>query len=67
MPEHVPTLFDRFHLFDFAIKVVGVGSVGTFCALGLFMAADEDPIFLQVRGEGWFRFSGWRSLQDSER
>ena len=49
MPEHVRTLFDRFHLFDFAIKVVGVGSVGTFCALGLFMAADDDPIFLQVK------------------
>ena len=49
MPEHVRTLFDRFHLFDLAIKAVGVGSVGTFCALGLFMAADDDPIFLQVK------------------
>ena len=49
LPEHIRTLFDRFHLFDFAIKVVGVGSVGTFCALGLFMAADDDPIFLQVK------------------
>ena len=49
LPEHVRTLFDRLHLFDFAIKVVGVGSVGTFCALGLFMAADDDPIFLQVK------------------
>ena len=49
LPEHVRTLFDRFHLFDFAIKVVGVGSVGTYCALGLFMAADDDPIFLQVK------------------
>ncbi len=49
LPEHVRTLFDRFRLFDFAIKVVGVGSVGTYCALGLFMAADNDPIFLQVK------------------
>ena len=49
LPEHVRILFDRFHLFDFAIKVVGVGSVGTFCALGLFMAADDDPILLQVK------------------
>ena len=38
-----------FQLFDLAIKVVGVGSVGTYCALGLFMAADDDPIFLQVK------------------
>src|SRR5271165_616992 len=49
LPEHVRTLFDRFHLFDLAIKAVGVGSVGTFCALGLFMAAGDDPIFLQVK------------------
>jgi uncharacterized protein (DUF2252 family) len=49
MPEHIRALFDRFHLFDLAIKVVGVGSVGTFCAVGLFMAADNDPIFLQVK------------------
>jgi uncharacterized protein (DUF2252 family) len=49
LPEHVRVLFDRFHLFDLAIKVVGVGSVGTFCAVGLFMAADDDPIFLQVK------------------
>jgi uncharacterized protein (DUF2252 family) len=49
LPEHVRTLFDRFHFFDLAIKVVGVGSVGTYCALGLFMAADDDPIFLQIK------------------
>ena len=49
LPEHIQVLFDRFRLFDLAIKVVGVGSVGTYCALGLFMAADDDPIFLQVK------------------
>jgi uncharacterized protein (DUF2252 family) len=49
LPEHVRTLFDRFHFADMAIKVVGVGSVGTTCAVGLFMAADNDPLFLQVK------------------
>jgi uncharacterized protein (DUF2252 family) len=49
LPEHVRVLFDRFHLCDLAIKAVGVGSVGTWCAVGLFMAADDDPIFLQVK------------------
>jgi uncharacterized protein (DUF2252 family) len=49
LPEHIRALFDRFQLFDFAIKVVGVGSVGAYCALGLFMAANDDPIFLQVK------------------
>jgi uncharacterized protein (DUF2252 family) len=49
LAEHVRVLFDRFHFFDLAIKVVGVGSVGTLCAVGLFMAADDDPLFLQVK------------------
>src|SRR5271166_3219173 len=49
LPEHVRMVFDRFHFFDVAIKVVGVGSVGTMCAVGLFMAADDDPLFLQVK------------------
>jgi uncharacterized protein (DUF2252 family) len=49
LPEHVRKLFDGFHLFDLAIKVVGVGSVGTFCAIALFMASDDDPIFLQIK------------------
>ena len=49
LAEHVRVLFDRFHLCDLAIKAVGVGSVGTFCAVGLFLAADDDPIFLQIK------------------
>ena len=49
LPEHVRILFGRFYLFDLAIKAVGVGSVGTWCGVGLFMAADDDPIFLQVK------------------
>ena len=34
---------------DFAIKVVGVGSVGTFCGILLLMASDHDPLFLQFK------------------
>ena len=49
LPEHTRTLFDRFHFFDLAFKVVGVGSVGTRCGICLFMAADDDPLFLQVK------------------
>ena len=49
LAEHTRTLFDRFHFFDLAFKVVGVGSVGTSCGVGLFMAADDDPLFLQVK------------------
>src|SRR5262245_49890628 len=42
-------LLDRFELEDIAIKVVGVGSVGTFCAVMLMMASERDPLFLQVK------------------
>jgi uncharacterized protein (DUF2252 family) len=49
LAEHVRTLFDRYHFCDLAMKVVGVGSVGTQCAIALFMASDEDPIFLQIK------------------
>jgi uncharacterized protein (DUF2252 family) len=49
LPEHMRTLFDRFHFFDLAFKVVGVGSVGTQCAVALFMAAENDPLFLQIK------------------
>jgi uncharacterized protein (DUF2252 family) len=52
LADHVRVLFDRFHFFDLAIKVVGVGSVGTMCLIGLFMAADDDPLFLQVKEAG---------------
>jgi uncharacterized protein (DUF2252 family) len=49
LPEHVRCLFDRYRFVDLAMKVVGVGSVGTQCAVGLFMASDDDPLFLQVK------------------
>ncbi|MBN3752216.1 DUF2252 domain-containing protein [Paraburkholderia sp. Tr-20389] len=49
LAEHVRVLFDRFEFVDLALKVVGVGSVGTMCAVGLFMASDNDPLFLQVK------------------
>ena len=42
-------LLDRYELRDAAIKVVGVGSVGTACWVLLFTTADGDPLFLQVK------------------
>jgi uncharacterized protein (DUF2252 family) len=42
-------LLDRFTLLDIAIKVVGVGSVGTWCAVALLMAREDDPLFLQIK------------------
>jgi uncharacterized protein (DUF2252 family) len=42
-------LLDRFAVKDLAFKVVGVGSVGTFCCVGLFLTADKEPLFLQIK------------------
>jgi len=42
-------LLDRYRLTDFALKVGGVGSVGTFCAVALLMGEDDDPLFLQIK------------------
>jgi uncharacterized protein (DUF2252 family) len=49
LAEHLQTLFDRYQFCDLAIKVVGIGSVGTACGVALLMASDDDPIFLQVK------------------
>ncbi|HYW70554.1 MAG TPA: DUF2252 domain-containing protein, partial [Pyrinomonadaceae bacterium] len=49
LADHRRVLLDRFSLQDLAIKVVGVGSVGIECYIALFMAADNDPLFLQVK------------------
>jgi uncharacterized protein (DUF2252 family) len=49
LPEHLHTLFDRFTFCDLAVKVVGVGRVGTYCGIALFLAAAADPIFLQIK------------------
>jgi len=43
------TLLDRYRLVDAAIKVVGIGSVGTACWVTLFMTRSGDPLFLQVK------------------
>lgn len=48
LPER-RALLSSYVLADIAFKVVGIGSVGTFCAIGLFMTADGEPLFLQVK------------------
>jgi uncharacterized protein (DUF2252 family) len=42
-------LLNRFTVKDLAFKAVGVGSVGTFCCVALFMTDDNEPLFLQVK------------------
>jgi len=42
-------LLDRYSLVDIALKVVGVGSVGTRCFIALFESGDGEPLFLQLK------------------
>ncbi|MDP9334329.1 MAG: DUF2252 domain-containing protein [Actinomycetota bacterium] len=42
-------LLERFRPVDVAIKVVGVGSVGTRCLVMLLQGRDGDPLFLQIK------------------
>ena len=49
LPEERAALLARYRLTDLAFKVVGIGSVGTFCAIGLFTTADDDVLLLQVK------------------
>jgi len=43
------SLLDRYEIKDAAIKVVGIGSVGTVCWVALLMAGEGDPLFLQIK------------------
>jgi hypothetical protein len=49
LPDERRDLLDEYHLVDVAIKVVGIGSVGTYCIVLLMMAANNDPLFLQAK------------------
>jgi len=49
LPESYRVLFDRFELLDVAFKVVGVGSIGTFCEVALFRDTQAAPLFLQIK------------------
>jgi uncharacterized protein (DUF2252 family) len=50
VPDHVEHLLKQFRPVDFAIKVVGVGSVGTRCFITLLQGRDRnDPLFLQTK------------------
>jgi uncharacterized protein (DUF2252 family) len=49
LQEDCRVLLHRHTLRDVAFKAVGVGSVGTFCAIGLLTAGDGSPLLLQIK------------------
>jgi uncharacterized protein (DUF2252 family) len=53
LPDGRVALLRRYRMVDVALKVVGVGSVGTRCYVALFEGRDrEDPLFLQIKEAG---------------
>jgi uncharacterized protein (DUF2252 family) len=49
LPAERRALVDRYEVIDVAMKVVGVGSVGTYCAVAFLEADVDDPLFLQLK------------------
>jgi uncharacterized protein (DUF2252 family) len=49
LQEDRRVLLRRYHLHDVAFKAVGVGSVGTFCAIGLLTSDAGAPLLLQIK------------------
>src|SRR5262249_12544075 len=49
LPDERRRLLDHYDVQDVAVKVVGIGSVGTRCGIMLLMAGAKDPLFLQVK------------------
>ena len=50
MPSHIQQLLTYFHWNDWALKAVGVASVGTRCAIGLWSGTHpEDVLILQCK------------------
>ena len=49
LTDDLKKLVDHYSIKDVAMKVVGVGSVGTYCATLLMMTSDNDSLFLQVK------------------
>jgi uncharacterized protein (DUF2252 family) len=49
LPDERRVLLDRYRLEDIALKVVGIGSVGTRCYVGLLFSEDGHPLILQFK------------------
>ena len=52
LPDERRVLFDRYRMEDFAVKVVGIGSVGTRCWVALFFSEENHPLMLQFKEAG---------------
>ncbi len=49
LPDDRRFVFDRYRIEDFALRVVGIGSVATRCYVALFYCDDRNPLLLQIK------------------
>jgi uncharacterized protein (DUF2252 family) len=49
LSEERRVLLDRYQFVDYALKVVGIGSVGTRCYVMLMFSEENHPLILQVK------------------
>lgn len=49
LPDELRVLLDRYQLDDYAVKAVGIGSVGTRCFILLLFSEENHPLILQVK------------------
>ncbi|WP_428232615.1 DUF2252 domain-containing protein [Flavobacterium sp.] len=49
LPDDRKILLENYKIQDVAVKVVGVGSVGTWCGIILLLSDSGDPLFLQFK------------------
>lgn len=49
LPAERRVLLDRYRLEDFAVKAVGIGSVGTRCMVALLFSEGNHPLILQIK------------------
>ena len=52
LPTERRVLLDRYRFEDSALKVVGIGSVGTRCAVALLVSSEDHPLVLQIKEAG---------------
>jgi len=66
LPHERRELIDRYHFVDAALKVVGVGSVGTRCWIALMVSATNEPLFLQFKQASNSVFEPYAGKSDYE-
>jgi uncharacterized protein (DUF2252 family) len=49
LSDEKKNLLGHYSFQDIAVKVVGIGSVGTICGISLWMSANNEPLFLQIK------------------